>query len=159
MREFHCVQNLPIPVVQAWEFVSNPRNLKEIMPPNMGFDITSGHLPDKMYPGMIVSYKVRPILGIAFRWVTEITQVREPEYFVDEQRFGPYAFWHHKHFIRGIEGGVEMEDLVHFKVPGGKLGDLFTPLLVLPKLREIFAFRQRKLEELFGKFTETSNGI
>ncbi|MCC5788959.1 MAG: SRPBCC family protein [Opitutales bacterium] len=117
----------------------------------MGFDILSGHLPDKMYAGMVVSYKVRPMLGIALNWVTEITQVREPEFFVDEQRFGPYAFWHHKHFLRSIEGGVEMEDLIHFKVPGGTLGDLFAPVLVLPKLREIFAFRRKKLEELFGK--------
>lgn len=157
MREFHCKQKLPIPLNEAWDFLSDPRNLKTITPPSMGFDISSGHLPEKMYAGMIVAYTVRPLLGLPLNWVTEITHVREPYYFVDEQRFGPYSFWHHKHFLKETESGVEMEDLIHFKVPGGKPGDLFAPLLVLPKLNEIFAYRSKKLEELFGKMPESRN--
>ncbi len=130
--------------------MSDPRNLKVITPPSMGFEVTSSALPENIYPGLIISYRVRPLFGVPLNWVTEITHINEPFYFVDEQRFGPYAFWHHKHFLRETERGVEMEDLVHFKMPGGKAGDLLVPLIVLPKLRRIFEFRREKLETLFG---------
>ncbi len=104
-----------------------------------------------MYAGMIIEYTVRPVLGIPLHWVTEITHVQEPEYFVDEQRFGPYALWHHKHFIRPVEGGVEMEDVVHYKLPLGWLGKLAHMLFVKRQLRQIFDFREKKLTELFGQ--------
>jgi ligand-binding SRPBCC domain-containing protein len=143
-------QRLPISVQQAWDFLSDPRNLNEITPPDMEFIITSENLPPKMHQGMIITYKVAPLLGIKMNWVTEITHVKEGEFFVDEQRFGPYAFWHHQHHIRAIEGGVEMEDIIHYKAPLGFLGDIAIPILVKPKLEKIFAFRKQKLEQLFG---------
>lgn len=147
----HKKQNLPISVETAWEFLSNPSNLKTITPDYMSFDILSG-ADRPMFPGQIIQYIVTPILGIKTKWVTEITHVKEGEYFVDEQRFGPYSLWHHKHFIKTIPGGVEMEDIIDYKVPFGWLGQLFQPLLVKPKLEEIFNYRKVKLEELFGKF-------
>ena len=147
----HKKQNLPISVETAWEFLSDPANLKTITPDYMSFDILSGD-DRPMFPGQIIQYIVTPILGIKTKWVTEITHVKEGEYFVDEQRFGPYALWHHKHFIKPIPGGVEMEDIIDYKVPFGWLGQLFQPLLVKPKLEEIFNYRKVKLEELFGKF-------
>lgn len=147
----HKKQNLPISVETAWEFLSDPANLKTITPDYMSFDILSG-ADRPMFPGQIIQYIVTPILGIKTKWVTEITHVKEGEYFVDEQRFGPYALWHHKHFIKAIPGGVEMEDIIDYKVPFGWLGQLFQPLLVKPKLEEIFNYRKVKLEELFGKF-------
>ncbi len=116
----------------------------------MGFKIISG-ADRKMYAGQLIQYIVTPVLGIKAKWVSEITQVVEHEYFIDEQRFGPYAFWHHKHFIREIEGGVEMEDIIDYKVPLGILGQLVHPLLVKPKLDEIFEYRRKKLIELFGE--------
>ena len=115
----------------------------------MGFNIQSG-ADRTMYAGQIIEYIVTPILGIKNRWVTEITHVVDQEYFVDEQRFGPYALWHHKHFIKEIEGGVEMEDLLHYKLPYGYLGQLAHPFLVKPKLDEIFEYRKNKLVKLFG---------
>ncbi len=142
-------QNIPISLDEAWAFLSNPRNLKEITPPYMGFNILSG-ADREMYPGQIIQYIVTPILGIKAKWVTEITHVEDKKYFVDEQRFGPYAFWHHKHFIREIPGGVEMEDIIDYKVPMGILGQLVHPFLVKPKLDEIFEYRRKKLIELFG---------
>ena len=142
-------QNIPISLEEAWAFLSNPRNLKEITPPYMGFNILSG-ADREMYPGQIIQYIVTPILGIKAKWVTEITHVEDKKYFVDEQRFGPYAFWHHKHFIREIPGGVEMEDIIDYKVPMGILGQLVHPFLVKPKLDEIFEYRRKKLIELFG---------
>ena len=147
----HKKQNLPISVDQAWEFLSDPRNLKAITPEYMGFNILSG-ADRPMYPGQIIQYIVTPIMGIKTKWVTEITHVKDKEYFVDEQRFGPYALWHHKHFIKEIDGGVEMEDIVDYKIPMGILGQLVQPFLVKPKLEEIFNYRTKKLEELFGKY-------
>lgn len=117
----------------------------------MGFDIVSG-ADKEMYPGQIIEYIVKPVLGIPNKWVTEITHVVENKFFVDEQRFGPYALWHHKHFLKEIPGGVEMEDLIHYKVPFGVIGQLVNPILVRPKLEEIFEFRKKKLVELFGEF-------
>ena len=147
----HKKQNLPISVDEAWNFLSEPRNLKTITPDYMGFHILSG-ADRPMFPGQIIQYIVTPILGIKTKWVTEITHVKDKEYFVDEQRFGPYALWHHKHFIKPIEGGVEMEDIVDYKVPMGILGQMVHPFLVKPKLEEIFNYRTTKLEALFGKY-------
>jgi len=147
----HKKQNLPISVNEAWDFLSNPANLKTITPDYMGFNILSG-ADRPMFPGQIIQYIVTPVMGIKTKWVTEITHVKDKKYFVDEQRFGPYALWHHKHFIKEIEGGVEMEDIIDYKVPMGILGQLVHPILVKPKLEEIFNFRTTKLEALFGKY-------
>ena len=152
LYQIHTKQFLPISVKEAWNFLSSPANLQAITPDYMGFQIRSGFSEgEKMYAGMIIEYTVRPVLGIPLHWVTEITHVQEPEYFVDEQRFGPYALWHHKHFIRPVEGGVEMEDVVHYKLPLGWLGKLAHMLFVKRQLRQIFDFREKKLTELFGQ--------
>jgi ligand-binding SRPBCC domain-containing protein len=147
----HTKQNLPITLDEAWEFLSSPKNLKTITPDYMGFNILSG-AEKEMYPGQIIQYIVTPVLGIPTKWVTEITHVKDKAYFVDEQRFGPYALWHHKHFLKEIPGGVEMEDIVDYKLPMGILGQMVHPILVKPKLNEIFAYRQKKLIELFGEY-------
>lgn len=119
----------------------------------MGFKTLSGD-DRTIFPGQIIQYRVTPILGIPMKWVTEITHVQDRKYFVDEQRFGPYSLWHHKHFFKEIDGGVEMEDIVDYKVPMGILGQLVHPILVAPKLKEIFDFRRKKLIGLFGEFKE-----
>jgi len=145
------IQNLPISQKEAWDFLSDPRNLKTITPDYMGFEIVSG-AASKMYAGQILQYIVTPLLNIPLKWVTEITHVREGEYFVDEQRFGPYSLWHHKHFIKPIKNGVEMIDIVDYKVPFGLLGQLVQPFLVRPKLEEIFEYRKNALDRIFGKY-------
>ena len=147
----HKKQNLPISVDEAWAFLSNPANLKTITPDYMSFNILSG-ADRPMFTGQIIQYIVTPVLGIPTKWVTEITHVIDKKYFVDEQRFGPYSLWHHKHFIKEIPGGVEMEDIIDYKVPLGILGQLVHPILVKPKLEEIFSYRQKKLVELFGTY-------
>ena len=148
---FHAKQNLPITLDQAWEFMSNPKNLKVITPDYMGFKTLSGD-EKAMFSGQIIQYIVTPVLGIPTKWVTEITHMVEKHYFVDEQRFGPYALWHHKHFLKEIPGGVEMEDIIDYKIPMGILGQMVHPILVKPKLNEIFDYRRNKLIELFGEF-------
>lgn len=152
----HTKQNLPITKEQAWKFLSNPKNLKTITPEYMGFEILSG-ADRPCYAGQIIQYIVTPILGIKTKWVTEITHVQEGHYFVDEQRYGPYALWHHKHFIKEIPGGVEMEDIVDYKVPLGILGQLVHPFLVKPKLQEIFEYREKALIKMFGEYIAPSN--
>ena len=147
----HSKQHLPISKQQAWDFLSDPNNLKAITPKYMGFIIKSG-ADRPMFAGQIIQYIVTPLLGIKTKWVTEITQVEKGEYFVDQQLFGPYAMWHHKHFIKEIPGGVEMEDIIDYMVPFGILGQLLHPYIVQPKLKEIFNYRTKKLEELFGKY-------
>ncbi|MEH6538310.1 MAG: SRPBCC family protein [Psychroserpens sp.] len=144
-------QNLPISIDTAWAFLSDPRNLKTITPEYMGFHILSG-ADRAMYAGQIIQYIVTPVLGIKTKWITEITHSSDKHYFVDEQRFGPYAFWHHKHFVKAIDGGVEMEDIIDYKVPFGIIGQLVHPIIVKPKLEEIFNYRTKKLEELFGTY-------
>lgn len=133
----------------VWSFMSDPNNLSTITPDGMGFEVLSDIEGQKMYPGQIIEYYVKPISGIKMHWVTEITHVKDKEYFVDEQRFGPYAFWHHKHFLKETEGGVEMNDLIHYKAPFGFLGKMANSLFIEKKLDSIFKYRYNKLEELF----------
>lgn len=150
--QFTASQKIPASLEQVWNFISSPGNLKEITPAYMGFEITSPNLSEKMYPGMIISYKVSPLLGIKMTWVTEITQVENHRYFVDEQRMGPYAMWHHQHKIEAIEGGVLMTDIVSYQPPLGLLGAIANTLFIKGKLKEIFDFRTLAVEKKFGKF-------
>jgi ligand-binding SRPBCC domain-containing protein len=148
VHAYKAVQFVPVGMDRCWEFFSSPSNLSTITPPEMGFRITS-EPETKMYPGQIITYVVKPVMGIPVQWVTEITHVQEHSYFVDEQRSGPYALWHHKHFFREVEGGIEMTDLVHYALPFGVAGRIALPL-VRSRLTQIFAFRRDKVAALFG---------
>ncbi|MFZ4057884.1 MAG: SRPBCC family protein [Ferruginibacter sp.] len=146
------VQRMPVSLEQAWDFFSSPANLKEITPANLGFNIISKHHGEKMYAGQIIEYIVKPVLGIPLYWMTEISHVTDHQYFVDEQRFGPYVMWHHQHHFKAIEGGVEMTDIVHYKLPFWFLGDLAHGLFVAKQLQGIFDHRFKVVEERFGAF-------
>lgn len=146
------VQQIPISLSEAWDFFSSPKNLQKITPTNMGFNIISKHHGDIMYAGQIIEYTVKPLLGIPLYWMTEITQVNDQKYFIDQQRFGPYSLWHHQHHFKTIPGGVEMTDIVHYKMPFWFFGDIANALFVKKQLKGIFDFRFVKVEELFGKF-------
>lgn len=150
--QFKREQKLRAGKDEIWDFISSPRNLKEITPDYMGFDITTENLPEKMYPGMIISYKVSPLPGFKTTWVTEITQVRNGEFFIDEQRMGPYKLWHHQHHIESIEGGTLMKDIVSYIPPFGFLGNWANGIIIKKKLEEIFAYRKIALEERYGKW-------
>ena len=136
-----------------WDFISNPKNLKVITPDYMGFDITSNDLPDKMYEGMIITYKVSPILGIKTTWVSEITHIKDKQYFVDEQRVGPYNIWHHQHFLASTSKGTLMKDIVSYQPPFGIIGEIANALIIKKKLEEIFAYRTKALNGLFEQTT------
>jgi len=157
LTRFHCVLRLPIGLSVAWDFFSDPRNLRRMTPPFLGIEITS-EAPPRMYPGMIITYAIRPLPGITVHWVTEITHVREPNLFVDEQRFGPYRFWHHQHHFREVDGGIEISDLVHYSLPFGIIGRVIGGSYVRRQLAGIFSFRKTFLEKTFGTILETGNG-
>ena len=143
-------QIIPASRIEVWDFISSPDNLKKITPPEMGFDIINKELAEKMYPGMIISYKVKPLPGFKTNWVTEITQVRDGEYFVDEQRVGPYKIWHHQHILEGHSKGILMKDIITYLPPMGFLGALANSLIIKKKLNEIFAFREEAMINIFG---------
>lgn len=134
----------------CWKFFSAPSNLQKITPDYMGFEVLT-EVPNEMYEGLMISYTVRPLLGIPMNWVTEITHVKEGVFFVDEQRKGPYRMWHHEHHFKEVEGGVEMTDIVSYEVPFGIFGKLAHPLIVRKKLEEIFEYRFKVVDEIFGK--------
>ncbi|WP_316814332.1 SRPBCC family protein [Pedobacter heparinus] len=149
-------QKIPVSLQETWDFFSSPMNLARITPAEMNFTVLSNpeHL-EKMYPGMIINYMVSPLKGIRINWMTEITQVRKEEYFIDEQRFGPYKFWHHQHHFKEIDGGTEMNDILTYGLPMGIFGRMVNRLFVAGKLREIFNFREQKIQELFGAYPIT----
>ncbi len=144
-------QFLPLTVSEAWDFFSSPLNLAKITPEDMAFTITSNpEHTERMYPGMIITYKVSPILDIKLDWMTEITQVEHEKYFIDEQRFGPYKFWHHQHHFKAVDGGTEMTDILTYGLPMGIFGRMANEIFVAARLQHIFDFRKKKVIELFG---------
>lgn len=145
----HKSIKLPLNLREGWEFFSDPRNLGSITPPSMAFRIIN-KIPRYMYEGMIIIYKVRPFFGIPVKWMTEITHVEEPGFFVDEQRLGPYKFWHHQHILTEVYGGIEVEDIVHYALPAPLLGRLVNLLIVKRQLKKIFEYREKALRKIFG---------
>ena len=144
-------QAIPVSLAEAWDFFSSPLNLAKITPKEMRFVVTSDYNADtKMYPGMIITYKISPLLGIKMNWMTEITHVKEGEYFVDEQRFGPYALWHHQHHFKAVKGGVLMTDILNYAIPYGIIGQLSDTIFVGKKIKEIFNYREKAINEMFG---------
>ncbi|MAW21324.1 MAG: hypothetical protein CMD16_02870 [Flavobacteriales bacterium] len=137
-----------------WSFMSSPKNLQKITPQNMGFIITSKNKDEVMYPGMIISYKVTPILNIPLTWITEITHVKEKNFFVDEQRVGPYKMWHHEHIFKVQDNGVLMKDIITYIPPFGILGKLANYLFINKRVNEIFDFRNKVLDQIYNTTNE-----
>jgi ligand-binding SRPBCC domain-containing protein len=148
MYQLRRTQLVKTDLTTCWDFFSSPNNLKKITPTYMGFDVLT-EIPEKMYPGLMIEYRVRPLLGIPMKWITEITHVRDHAFFVDEQRKGPYRIWHHEHHFKEVDGGVEMMDIVSYELPLGKMGQIAHPMLVKSKLEEIFAHRFKVVEDIF----------
>lgn len=149
MYQLKRTQFVKASLEECWEFFSSPKNLQTITPPYMGFNIQT-EVPEKMYEGLMIAYKVTPLLKIPMSWVTEIKYVHDKKFFVDEQRQGPYKMWHHEHHFKELEGGVEMTDIVSYSLPMGFLGRMVHPFLVKGKLEEIFEYRFKKVDELFN---------
>ena len=136
---------------QAWDFLSMPANLGEISPEEMNFHVESISDDRRTYAGQVICYTIGLFPWLKFRWVTEITHVQEPRYFVDEQRFGPYKFWHHQHFIEAVNGGVKMTDIVNYGIPMGILGRFMNRVYIRRKLSQIFDHRAEAVRHYFAK--------
>lgn len=151
LHRLDCEQIVTATLDQCWEFFSSPKNLAVITPPDLDFVVLS-ELPENVYAGLFIEYRVRPLLGIPVTWVTEITQAHAPHYFCDEQRHGPYRIWHHEHSFESLDGGkVRLRDRVHYALPFSPLSELVHPWLVTPRLKMIFDFRRAKIAEIFGE--------
>lgn len=151
VQVFETVQEFSVPQEVLWAFISTPFNLSRITPPDMNFRIISGAEPGSpMYAGQVIRYTVQPLWGIKVLWVTEITHVRDGEFFVDEQRFGPYAFWHHQHILESVPQGVRMHDIVHYALPALPFSGHINRWIVAPRLREIFDYRRSVLQHIFA---------
>ena len=145
-------QILNTDIKNLWDFMSSPKNLSRITPKSMLFKITSNNKNDKIYPGMIISYKVAPLLNIPITWVTEITHVKENKYFVDEQRIGPYKIWHHEHIFKPLDDKkILVTDIITYVPPFGFIGKILNKILIKKKVEDIFDYRERILEDMFNK--------
>jgi ligand-binding SRPBCC domain-containing protein len=150
--QLKTTQKIPIRLAEAWAFFSSPLNLGKITPKEMNFVVTSDFTENtKMYEGMLITYTITPVFGIKMNWMTEITHVKDGQYFVDEQRFGPYAMWHHEHHFEGIKGGVLMTDILTYALPLGAAGRFANAVLVGNKVKKIFDYREKAIVELFGE--------
>jgi ligand-binding SRPBCC domain-containing protein len=152
MRQLKQEQFLPISLDAAWDFFATPKNLNLVTPDDLVFEITSD-LPEKMYEGLIITYRIKPMLNIPLKWVTEITHIRDHAFFVDEQRKGPYNIWHHEHHFKAVEGGVLMTDLLHYDIGKSIFGWVAGEMFVHNKVQEIFAYRYKILERYFATAT------
>ena len=159
LHKLLAVQKIPVSLETAWKYFSDPHNLFTITPPALNLKMNSKLFGDEVYPGQVMTYTVKPVLGIPFLWMTEITHVNPMKMFVDDQRKGPYAIWHHEHHFKTIESGVEITDLIHYQLPFGFLGNLSHGLVVKPKLKEIFKFRYEKICEIFGSWPEETMNL
>lgn len=144
----HREQLIPASREKVWDYFCDPRNLNEMTPSDMNFLIVTDPL-DRMYAGQLIEYKVEFIRGIRSRWLTEIAHVRELEYFVDEQRIGPYQFWYHQHHFEAVPGGTRMTDQVTYSIGFGPLGDLLNAIWIAARLKGIFDYRTQKMKEIF----------
>lgn len=153
IHHLETYQKLPIGLDEAWEFFSTPKNLDMLTPDDMSFNIISG-ADDKAYAGQLITYKIKPLFNIPMNWVTEITHCVHQKYFTDEQRFGPYKFWHHQHHFNEVKDGVIMKDVLNYALPFGLLGELMGKLMLHKKVQQIFSYREEKLNEIFQVYTE-----
>lgn len=159
MYSIQCVQHIPASIEDTWKFFSDPSNLKKITPKKLDFVVLGENNQRQLYAGQIIEYKIRPVLGIPVYWMTEITHIKEPLYFIDEQRHGPYSFWHHQHFFEAVEDGVIMKDLVHYKIPFSFIGDIANKLFVRKQLKMIFSFRFAIIANVFGNIKSSQPEI
>ena len=150
MYRFFQKQTLSASPEKVWDFISLPGNLNEITPKDMEFEII-GEVPERIFAGQFIEYRVKvPLLGRT-SWLTEIKYLDEGKSFVDEQRVGPYKLWVHRHSLEAVEGGTEMTDDIRYALPFGVFGKLANPLIVRGNLKRIFDFRREALSRTFRK--------
>lgn len=139
---------IPRPLEEIFTFFGNAENLERITPPWLNFQILSRR-PIQMAVGARIVYQMR-WHGVPMRWTTEIVEWKPPFGFVDSQLKGPYRLWHHSHSFTTQRNGTLMKDLVRYELPFGWLGRIAHALTVRRNLAEIFDYRFRAIDEIFG---------
>ena len=150
MYQLKTTQIIEEDISKCWDFFSSPHNLKKITPAYMNFQVLTD-VPEIMYEGLMIEYRVTPILNIPTNWITKISKVEEKKYFIDEQWSGPYKAWHHEHHFKKIKNGTEMTDILTYQMPFGILGKVLHALFIKNKLKSIFKFRHQAVEQIFNK--------
>jgi len=148
LHRFEQTHVLPISLETAWEFFSDSKNLDGMTPPELEFETLAGN-DELMFPGQIIVHRIGLAPMVKVLWTTEITQMEFQSYFIDEQRSGPYRFWHHLHRFEACEGGTRVIDRIHYALPFFPFGELGRPM-VRDRLDQIFGFRRACLEKRFG---------
>jgi ligand-binding SRPBCC domain-containing protein len=149
LERLHTIQRLPVQIEEAWDFFTSPKNVGLITPPWLDFRMISDP-PEYLHPGTLVASEIRPVPGISIQWISEITHIRPPHFYITEQRVGPFKLWHHEHYFRVAEEGIEVEDIVYYGLYLGPVGSLAHDLYVRKKLHEVFTHRARAIEQRFG---------
>ena len=145
MHKLKQEQFLKITLEEAWHFFATPKNLNDVTPDDMVFEIIS-ELPEIMYEGLLINYRLKPLFNIPIDWCTEITHIKEKEYFIDEQRIGPYKMWHHEHHFKLVIDGVLMTDILHYDIGKSIFGWIAGKLFVHKRVKSIFEYRYKILE-------------
>lgn len=149
-RRLEFTAIVPRSLSETWAFFSRPENLEKLTPEDVSFKIKTPVQGVEMYPGMAIQYRVSPFPGVGMDWVTEITQIQQHKYFVDDQRVGPFALWHHQHHFRALsDEKTEMKDILHYQAPFGPLGTLADWLFVRKQVEGIFTAREEAIQRLF----------
>lgn len=157
IHTFQQTQIIDAPLAECWNFFSNPGNLVRITPPALGIEVITD-TGDRVYAGLLIQYRVRPLFGIPMNWLTEITHVEERRRFVDEQRAGPYRLWHHEHNFSELDRSrTEVKDVVHYVLPFSPLSEVFHRWLVEPELHKIFAYRERETTAIFSGTSKSTH--
>lgn len=150
---FQTEMMAPLPIKDAFSVFENPYNLARITPPWLNFKILTKDL--QMRKGANIDYEFR-WLGIPLRWKTVITEYDPPHLFVDEMVKGPYSVWRHRHTFREVAQGTAVADRVEYALPFGIFGSIAHAIKVREQVKEIFAFRQQALAQLFEETRATS---
>ncbi|THH36499.1 SRPBCC family protein [Neolewinella litorea] len=149
-RRLSFTTTISRPLAETWDFFSRPENLEKLTPPDVHFEIRSPVAGVEMYEGMIIQYRVTPFPGFTSDWVTEITHIEHHRHFIDDQRVGPFALWHHQHHFRALDAQTtEMHDILHYQAPLGPLGSLANRLFVRKQVEGIFTAREAAIRRLF----------
>ncbi len=153
--ELQRTQFVPRPVDEVFAFFSDAGNLEALTPEFVQFKILTP-LPIKMAAGVVIDYRIK-LFGIPMKWQTLIESFEPPHRFADTQLRGPYARWHHTHTFTAVDGGTLIEDRVEYQIRFGILGQLTHPLFVRRSLEQIFDYRFKTIERIFGQQPTASN--
>jgi len=149
IHQLYYKQSLSLSQTEAWSFFTSPHHLNTITPDFFSITPTS-NVPDKIYSGLLISYRMKAVFAIPMSWLSEISHCDAPHYFVYQQQVGPFKFWSHEVRLTETKNGTLVEDIVFYTMPFGWLGEIFHHYLIADKLKNIFEKRSDYLKKRWG---------